>query len=152
MAKRPPKEQRKHDEVVRAAVQRWKQVEERGMIRSINPGDEENQHAGAAWNPRYPDVLIWMPEEPGADHGTAMIMEEVETESTVNEEEVDQWRDYAQLYGYKFNLVVPKEKAAEAEELVERFDVTLTAIVTYALEGERLRFEEHRVFAGGEAE
>lgn len=141
MGERSDKEQGKHDAVVEASAEKWGDLSDRDLIVSTNPGDEENQLAGPEWSPRYPDVVIWQPEGPGADHGTPIILEEVETESTVDEAEVEQWRDYAELYAYRFNLVVPKGLGQQALDLVDEHGILVTEIITYALEGGRLRFE-----------
>lgn len=151
MGDRPDDEQAKHDAVVEASARRWGDLGDRNLIVSTNPGDEEDQLAGPAWSPRYPDVVIWQPEEPGADHGTPIILEEVETESTVDAAEVDQWRDYAELYAYRFNLIVPKGLGERARALVDEHGILVTEIITYAHQEGRLRFETFAKI-GGEGE
>lgn len=151
MGKRPEDEQARHDAVVDASARRWGDLSDRNLVVSTNPGEEENQLAGPAWSPRYPDVVIWQPEEAGGEHGTPIILEEVETASTVTEEEVEQWRDYAELYAYRFNLVVPKGSGPKARDLVDEHGILVTEIITYDHDSGRLRFESFAKI-GDEAE
>lgn len=144
--KRPPDEQGRHDAVVEASAAKWGDLSDKGLVVTVNPGDEQRMFAGPHWSPRYPDVVIWQPEGPGADHGTPIILEEVETASTVTDEEAEQWRDFGELYAHRFNLVVPKDLADEAVRLAEEHGVILTEVIAWSVEGERCRFQSVETF------
>ncbi len=103
MAKRSEREQVVHDWVVEQVAahlgKRYRDIR-------VNPGNEEN----AAVEGKYPDVVV-------VSHGVAVEVYEVETESTVNEEEANQWAEFSKLPA-KCTVLVPASLLKKARELV----------------------------------
>ena len=77
-----------------------------------NPGERRTMSAGrVGGKDQYPDIVVV------SRLRKALLICEVETESSVTEEEADQWQDYASL-GVPFYLYVPSSKVVEAESLI----------------------------------
>ncbi len=62
-----------------------------------NPGEEKNFELKGY----YPDVVF-------VNYGQIVLIAEVETQETINEKEVNEWRDMSNL-GAQLVLLVPKE-------------------------------------------
>lgn len=142
MATRPIAKQSEHDDVVRASSRTYSKLQAEGYQVAINPDGEKNRSVGPPGNPRYPDVIVWKPKEPGSSSGTAKIIEEIETSDSVNEEEAKQWEDYAGLGVETFSLIVPKEKCAEAAEIVRKKAIKVTDIWYYETKGAGYSFSK----------
>jgi hypothetical protein len=95
-----------------------------------NPGSEIN----CAVHGQYPDVVVLRSQ--GSYQET--IIEEIETEDSVNTIERDrQWRKYASL-GCTFHLVVPRSSVAIARVLIQGIDVDL--LQWYVIENDQVYF------------
>lgn len=71
----------------------------------------------------YPDIYIYKDK----------IVEEiyeVETEETVDESSVDQWKLYSSGRA-KFYLVVPKKSLEKAEEIVKKYKISVEGYWTF---------------------
>jgi hypothetical protein len=82
-----------------------------------NPNGERNYSVDGV----YPDVVVLR------DHGPSegIIIEEIETEESVNKDERDQqWTKYASL-GCTFHLVVPRSMLAIVRALIQGINVDL---------------------------
>ena len=74
----------------------------------INPGEEKNfEYKG-----HYPDVVF-------VNYGQVVLMAEVETGETINEEEVSVWKELSGL-GVQLVLLVPKEMQNAARDICWR--------------------------------
>lgn len=120
MAYRNGIEQSKHDRIVQASADTYKS----GKIYT-NPDGEKNTSISGL----YPDVIVSRPN--------GIIIEEVETESSINEHEKDQWKKYASL-GYRFHLIVPWSMKDTARYLVR--DIPIDRLQWYWIENGSVRF------------
>lgn len=121
---RPEGEQQSHDHVIALLAQ--KLFEEGFADVRINPGEsQENAIEVDEEREIYPDVFVVEGED-------VTLICEVETPSTVSEEAVAQWRDYATL-GPAFLLVVPEESAQLAQKLLEEHQIPCQNLITYQM-------------------
>lgn len=70
-----------------------------------NPGEEKNFE----FKGFYPDVVF-------VNYGQVVLIAEVETENTINEEEVNEWKELSNL-GVQLVLLVPKELQNAARDI-----------------------------------
>jgi hypothetical protein len=142
MVRRNLQNQNLHDLVVEASAQTYWQMRQQGYSVSTNPDGITNQFIGTANDPKYPDVIVWKPNAPGSNTGTAVIIEEIETEDSVNGTEVRQWIEYANLNVNKFILVVPASKAAAALDLIRMHQVRVSEIWYFEVK-DRITFTKY---------
>lgn len=99
-----------------------------------NPGQEKNLSIEG----RYPDIIAV-----GHD-GYVKVIEEVETEDSVNEEESQQWADFAKLGIPSFHLAVPKEKVQKAGALLRQRGIREKVhLEGYRIVGDRLEWNTY---------
>ena len=104
MAVRKRTEQTEHDLVVEASASTFRK---QGGSASTNPGSEKNTEVAGL----YPDVVA-------AKRDGTIVIEEIETASSVTQDECEnQWKPYCTL-GYTFNLIVPKNSEGLAQRLI----------------------------------
>ncbi len=53
--------QSEHDIVVRESARTYAEQEKKGYKISTNPGSDKNFFVGTERDPKYPDVVVWMP-------------------------------------------------------------------------------------------
>jgi hypothetical protein len=143
MAIRSTLEGAEHDRIVSASAATYGDMVSKGYKVSINPGGEKNQFVGPEFNPRYPDVVVWMPDSFGSTKGRAAIIEEIETADSVTDSEAEQWKDYGSL-GVKFLLVVPKRYCEEALRLIVKYEATVSEVWYYYYEYDNIKFGKYR--------
>jgi len=143
MAIRAPFKQSEHDTIVRASAATYTNSLTNGYQVATNPDGEHNRFVGPATSPKYPDVVVWKPSALNSTSGTAHIIEEIETEDSVNREEAEQWREYASLGVEKFILVVPQSKAHEAYQLVMSMRIRVTEIWYYFYDNGVVKFSKY---------
>lgn len=97
-----------HDKIIKASANTYKK--RRGIWIHVNPGEEKNFAVLSNDEEFYPDLVITDEEN------NLLIIEEIETDDSVNENEKSQWIKYAS-FGIEFRLVVPKSKLTEARNL-----------------------------------
>jgi hypothetical protein len=125
MAKRTSAEQSIHDLVVRRSAAAYR---DRGGIAYANPSTEKNRDVYGL----YPDVVA-------IEYTGSRVIEEIETASTVTEDEYKrQWTPYAKL-GYLFRLVVPSGKEGLAQGLVRQAQLSVE-LQTYSVNGGDVAF------------
>jgi hypothetical protein len=125
MAKRTSAEQSIHDLVVRRSAAAYR---DRGGIAYTNPSTEKNRDVYGL----YPDVVA-------IEYTGSRVIEEIETTSTVTEDECKrQWTPYAKL-GYLFRLVVPSGKEGLAQGLVRQAQLSVE-LQTYSVNGGDVAF------------
>jgi hypothetical protein len=113
MAIRSRLSQSEHDMVVIASADTYPSTDK---VYTNSSGERNYSVDG-----EYPDVVVLR------DHGASeeTIIEEIETEDSVNKTERDQqWRKYASL-GCTFHLVVPRSMLSIARDLIQGIDVDL---------------------------
>lgn len=142
MAQRNFYNQLTHDSVVRASRDTYSELANQGYMISINPAQEHNQYVGGA-NKLYPDLIVWRPNANDRSTGTAIIIEEVETEDSVNEIEAQQWVAYGKLNISQFRLIVPTQKAADALRIVQQYNIKVTEIWHYSSVGGKIYFNKY---------
>ncbi len=99
---RTPDEQFLHDWVIRSLkAQFGREYQEV----HINPGDEKNYELKG----HYPDAVF-------ENYGQVVMVIEVETAETVNEDEAKQWKEFSKL-GAKLSVLVPKELHKNAMDI-----------------------------------
>ena len=81
-------------------------------------------------NSKYPDIIVTFPSG-------EVVIEKIETESTVSESQLADWRELASL-GYKFNLIVPLTKIEEAKNLV--VGLPSVNVQAYDISGEHINW------------
>lgn len=143
MAIRATLDRSEHDRIVSASAATYGNMVSKGYKVSINPGGEKNQFVGPEFNPRYPDVVVWMPDSFGSTKGKAAIIEEIETADSVTDSEAEQWKDYGSL-GVKFLLVVPKGYCEEALRLITKYAANVSEIWCYYYEYGSIKFGKYR--------
>jgi len=111
-----------HDEVLDALAEALQPELADNEEVCTNPGSEHN----CSFKGLYPDLLVLR-------RNRVRKIYEVETAESFTEDEVEQWEEYAAL-GFPFTLVVPVEKAIEAQELITGHDID-AEIMTYELDG-----------------
>jgi len=134
--------QGEHDAVVEASSRTYANWSAKGYGIATNPDGSKNRFVGTPNNLRYPDIVVWFPNSPGANTGTAKIIEEIETEDSVTDDEADQWADYASLGVETFNLVVPVSKKSAALEIIRRRRIVgITRVQGYYFRQGQVRFD-----------
>lgn len=84
----------------------------------------------------FPDILVV-----NGDTGKLLMVVEVETRMTVDEEESQEWRDFAAL-GARFYLYVPRGLGLKADMLCR--NLTISEIVQYYYDGKHWVLERYR--------
>jgi len=121
--------QEEHDEIVEASAKTYSEMEEKGYKVSTNPNGEKNH--GWPKKDLYPDVIVWKPESPGANSGRAVVIEEIETDESVDSDEAEQWKDYAELGVETFRLIVPEGEVDSAREIIEEEKIEIDELWSY---------------------
>jgi len=100
--KRTSDEQFLHDWVIRKLKEKYSRLYKEVHI---NPGDEKNYELKG----HFPDAVC-------VNYGQIMLIIEVETRESINEQEIDQWKELSQL-GAQLVVLVPKEVQNDARDL-----------------------------------
>lgn len=95
-------EQFLHDWVIRKIKDKYSMIYKEIHI---NPGREKN----FKFKEYYPDVVF-------VNYGLPVLIAEVETHETINEEEVKEWKELSNL-GVQLVLLVPKEMQNAARDI-----------------------------------
>ena len=95
-------EQFLHDWVIRELKEKYSRIYKEVHI---NPGDEHNYEVRGY----YPDAVC-------VNYGQVVMIIEVETKDTVNEQELAEWKEMSDL-GVQLVLLVPKELLSSARDL-----------------------------------
>ncbi len=95
-------EQFLHDWVIQKIKQKYSRLYKEVHT---NPGEEKNFEFKGC----YPDVVF-------VNYGQTVLIAEVETQETINEEEVEEWRELSNL-GTQLVLLVPKELQNAARDM-----------------------------------
>jgi hypothetical protein len=95
-------EQFLHDWVIRKIKEKYSRIYKEVHI---NPGEEKNY----IFKDHYPDVVF-------VNYGQVVLIAEVETERTINEDEVKEWKELSNL-GVQLVLIVPKEMQNAARDI-----------------------------------
>ena len=95
-------EQFLHDWVINKVKEKYSKLYKEVQT---NPGEEKNFEFKGS----YPDVVF-------VNYGQVVLIAEVETENTINEEEVNEWKELSNL-GVQLVLLVPKELQNMARDI-----------------------------------
>ncbi|MBI3984986.1 MAG: hypothetical protein HY344_03540 [Candidatus Levybacteria bacterium] len=106
-----------------------KYVLDNGLLVETNFPSSKKRYVGGASNPLYPDIIIWKPNFPGASSGTAVIIEEIETNKTLYNKS-DYWKKLGDT-GITFFLVVPEGKANDVLNIIKQYGIRVDQIQTY---------------------
>jgi hypothetical protein len=120
MAKRPLQAQMEHDSVIADRAGLW-EGDNRCSKTWTNPDGEQNASYELNGKKLYPDIIVKLEDQ----NGIKIVLEEVETADSVNQSEVQQWKDYAVLKKGFFNLLVPADEITEAKKLAKGLAVSL---------------------------
>ena len=127
-----------HDQVVDAvATQRMNYPSENhpNSQTYTNPDQEKNFFVNGD-NKVWPDLVVI-----DTKRKAVIIIGEVETESTVNNESAEQWKDYSTRSG-DFYLYVPHGYEDEAKRLLNLNGIRCSGIRTYWFENSHVKFAE----------
>src|SRR4030067_2320306 len=94
-----------HEKVLAESAKSYLKVTTEDKIQANFGFEQKYQIEG-----KYPDLIVTFPSG-------EIVIEKIETESTINESELTAWRELASL-GHKFNLIVPLTKIEDAKDLV----------------------------------
>lgn len=119
-------EQKKHDDVIEFVKARL--VREGHKVK-VNKGTNKTNAVNDTNDKGekikiYPDVYTY-------EEGHLKSIYEIETQSSVNESEVPQWKQYSKG-GVDFFLVVPEDKLEVAKELVDKHQINVKNILTHS--------------------
>lgn len=133
--------QEEHDEVVKISSKTYSEMEEKGYKVSTNPNGEKNW--GWPQEGLYPDVVVWEPERPRVNSGKAVVIEEIETSESVNSDEAEQWKEYAELEIETFRLIVPKDEVDSAKEIIKKEKIEIDELWSYYYDKDgRIKFRK----------
>lgn len=120
-----------HDRVITRAKQR---LEGGGYYVVANPNQEKNPRGSVKRDDRrvYPDLVI----RPSKEESITRL-EEVETEDSVDDDEVKQWREY-NAGKSKFYLIVPEGYVSKAKALIRNEGFSIGGFFEYTLSEGRI--------------
>lgn len=124
MADRHKDYQSLHDNIIQIAFSNLDKINHDVYI---NPGEHKNTNV----NGLYPDIIITNKGE-----RNVKFIIEVETQDSINQNEVSQWTDYSKLGG-QFYLLVPKNMKDTAELLCRQNNIK-ARVGTYNLENSKI--------------
>jgi hypothetical protein len=126
MVTRSEEKQREHDLIVNTSYKTWI---DRGDVKAFaNPGEDHNFAVAGIY---YPDIVVL------DKNNNLYLIEEVETEETVIQEEVEEWKQFSS-FGVLLNLIVPEEKREEALKLIS--GISNIRVQTYTFKNGQLEF------------
>ena len=129
MENRVQKEKSNHDKVIEASAETWRKKPEN--VVHTNPSGQNNFSVN---EDNFPDVVI-------VDSSNNLkAVEEIETESSVTEEEKTQWEKYAS-FGARFNLIIPTALVEKALKLTE--SISNVYIQSYHFVNGEIKFVDH---------
>ena len=138
MATRESSEQSVHDKAVADIAQvRFSGAKWQDKTAHTNPDGEQNCGVKADSATVYPDIVIM---KTGTNSVTGAV--EVETQSSVTEDEAKgQWKAYASL-GTNFYLYVPAGCGATAQELAKKLKISIPWFREWWYEEGKLKVKE----------
>jgi hypothetical protein len=118
---REPEEQALHDHVVRLLYRDYYRYPSPSHLHLLTFANHPLKHRAVrddVGTEHFPDVVVVH-----SDTGRLVMVAEVETESTINETEADEWRSFAGL-AERFYLYVPRGYGPRAVQLCQGCRVT----------------------------
>ena len=128
--------QKEHDQVIFASLKTYEKYWKQGYIISINPGEKLCHDIGGG---HFPDLVVWSSlssNESIFNNKSTLIIEEVETEETINEVEAKQWESYAK-YDATFFLIVPRNSLEKTKEIVKNREINVSMIQYYYFDAKK---------------
>jgi hypothetical protein len=123
---RSPQEQAIHDKVLQDSAKSYLKVTSAQNIQTNESNAKNFEIEG-----KYPDVIIKLPTG-------EIILEEVETESTVNEKAMEKWRELSNL-GHELRVLVPLSRLDLAKGLASRLTIPVN-VQAYELSGNSVQW------------
>jgi hypothetical protein len=107
------------DSIIKASASTYNPTEllKRGLLITTNLTNQKIQSVGDSSNPVYPEIVVWKPKYLGATTGTAVVVEAIETASSLANPPINKWRVLASL-GARFNLVFPRGYQAQVSNIL----------------------------------
>ncbi|MCJ7793197.1 MAG: hypothetical protein MUP45_04475 [Candidatus Marinimicrobia bacterium] len=106
----PENETPLHRSVVQDSFQTYLPLRGQGYEVTANPLGTTNRWVGGENNKIYPDIILWRPNPNSPTSGTAVTVEQIETQRSIElEQNIDNWAKLATLKDVEFVLVVPVE-------------------------------------------
>lgn len=124
----PNEEQQLHKLLVGQSYETYLQLRSQGLEVTPNPLVSEKRYVGGN-NKLYPDIVVWRPNSPGSQEGTAVMIEQIETSNSINRN-VERWRELAST-GINFTLVVPLTNLDEVRNLLSTNNISVNKLQTY---------------------
>lgn len=136
MVKEPNQES--HDKVVKLVAESGRYTSENYTTYTNPNGPSQWQKSAGKVNDeeQYPDIV-------GISKTTnnPTIIAEIETETSVTEEESQQWKDYAKL-GIAFYLYVPNTKVEDAKKLLSSKKITIKGLRGYEVDNGKIKISD----------
>lgn len=121
-----PEEQAIHDKVLEDSAKSYLKVTTPQNIK-INPGGSKNFDIDG----KYPDVIVTL-------RTGEIIIEQIETESTVNYGSLERWRELSNL-GYELRIIVPLNMIDTAKSLAGEITMPVN-IQAYEVIGDQVNW------------
>lgn len=117
---REPLEQNRHDTIITILA---KQLESDNKDVRVNPNNTNQNGIKADSEMVYPDLFV-------VDRDYVTEIYEVESETTINESSLDQWRKYSRI-SPKFYLVIPEKSVEATKNLVAKANIKVEGYYTW---------------------
>ncbi|GEM_PF-6619700 len=119
----PKEEQETHEKILKDSAKSYLKVTAKEDIKANYDKAQNYDIEG-----QYPDLIVKFPSG-------EIVIEEIETISTLNKENVEKWRSLASL-GHQFNLIVPLSIIEIAKNLVAA--IPTVTVQAYEITGEQI--------------
>jgi len=131
-------DQESHDKLVKLVAESGRYTSENYTMYTNPNGPSQWQKSAGKVNDeeQYPDIV-------GISKTTnnSTIIAEIETETSVTEEESQQWKDYAKL-GISFYLYVPLANVEDAKKLLKEKNITIKGLRGYEVKDEKITIHD----------
>ena len=114
--KRKPIEQNRHDTIIVKLAKKLEGKHKNYQIR-MNQGLSKAHGVVRGNDTYYPDIFVIKQKK-------VIEIYEVETDNTINEDSIPQWKQYSSGKA-NFYLVVPKNKLDETKKLVKKYKISV---------------------------
>ena len=103
-----------------------------GLQVTPNPLIPNKRFVGREGNKIFPDIVVWRPNNLTQSSGTAVLVEQIETPSSLNIlDNIENWRRIDNLRNVDFTLVVPHENLDPVRNLLSQYNITPDKLQTY---------------------
>lgn len=128
----PDNEKPLHSTVVNESYKTYTPVTSQGMQVTPNPMVSNKRFVGGENNKIFPDIIVWRPNTNQSSGGTAVLVEQIETPSSINiGTNLENWRKLDSLNNVDFTLVIPSENLTSVRDLLRQYSITPDKLQTY---------------------